>query len=144
MSIAELQDRRNQRAAAEKANYSFRLSSVNGQALVFVTNIKTGEGYSVNALKRCNCKDFQERCAKVEGLRCKHVVMVDAWLSDCSVPELPEAGEAPAQTCGECGEPKEGRLCPTCGSRAVVTPEPTPSADEARAARKRDLLALWP
>jgi hypothetical protein len=158
--VEAMQADRDRRAIEQAANYSFRLASVAGHGVVYVTSHtpdKTGNQpiYTVSG-SRCNCPDFQHRCAKVAGLECKHVAMARAWLADCDTPALPEPATCSTVTCGGCGEEKEGKACPSCGSSLVAPftpfatvdlPKATPE-EAARAERleraQRDRATLWP
>lgn len=151
LSIAELEARRNDRAAEQASDYSFRLVNIAGQAAVYVISHKPGKDgsqpvYTVHSDGRCNCGDCIHRCSKVDGLKCKHARMVESWLADCDTPEGAPVETLPTDHCHGCGFPRFGDECGLCGSSLVqvALPVQTPEQVARRARYEADLSAgIW-
>lgn len=71
-TAAEMQSGRSRRAIENLSRYTFRRNHSGG---IVIKKREDGTEYTVTAAG-CNCRDFTDRCSKVEGLRCKHVEMV--------------------------------------------------------------------
>jgi hypothetical protein len=99
MSIAEMTDRRTERATREFDRYAFQAVTLAGHPLVYVTApAKPGRPhatYTVNvSAGRCSCPDFQNRGVLSGGqLPCKHLTMSAQFLA-CATP-APAAPPAP-------------------------------------------------
>lgn len=139
MSVAELSDLRKQRAAEQAGDYDFHLTSVAGAAVVYVISRHADRDgnqpiYTVHSDGRCNCPDFIHRCSQVEGLKCKHGRMVEAWLADCGAPQGNPVETLAAESCHGCGFPRHGEECGLCGS--VLVQVGLPMRSPAQAARR--------
>lgn len=78
------QETRIRRAREERDGYDLRSTKIAGSLAFYVINNATGSIYTVTTNghhPRCNCPDYQKRCAGTQA-KCKHLVMVDDLLAE--------------------------------------------------------------